>query len=154
MTKAVSTQDVVEKTVALMPLVEMTPFLWTLDRYHRAIDAGVFQEDDKLELLFGQVIPKMPVGETHAECVSMLNVYFILKYQRKYKYRVQDPTTLPGASEPEPDFMVVVDKPYGKKYGHPKAEDTLLVVEVSDSILVIDRSIKARTYAFAGIAEY
>lgn len=96
----------------------------------------------------------MPVDEVHAECVSIIGVYFILKYQRKYRYRVQDPTTLPSKSEPEPDFMIVVDKPYGRKYGHPKAKDTLLVVEVSDSSLLIDRSIKARAYAFAEIAEY
>lgn len=151
MTKTISTTDVVIKSV---PLASEIPFLWTLDRYHHAIETGVFTEDDKVELLFGQIVPKMPVGEPHADCVGVLMTHFILKYKREYKYRAQDPTTLPNHSEPEPDFMIVTHKIYNRSTGHPKPEDALLVIEVADSSLSLDRTIKARAYALAEVKEY
>lgn len=127
---------------------------WTLERYHRAIEAGVFDEDDHLELLFGKIIEKMPIGESHVECVTALLDYFYQLFGSKYKYRTENPITLPNESEPEPDFVVVTRKKYDKQTGHPKPEDVLLLVEVADASIRRDRGPKATAYALAGIREY
>ena len=154
MTKAVSTQDVIEKMAPPMPLVETVPFVWSLDRYHRAIEQDVFGEDDPIELLFGQIITRMPVGELHTQCLKILNVRFVLQFRDQYYYQSQDPITLPDYSEPQPDYAVVTHKNYSKKTGQPGSKDIHLLIEVADSSLDIDRGPKARAYALAGIQEY
>lgn len=129
-------------------------FGWTLARYHKAIEAGILTPNDKVELLFGQLIPKIPVGEPHAETITHITEYFFEKYGLKYKLRGQNPITLPNHSEPEPDLAIVVRKKYNEKYGHPKAEDTLLLIEVAKATLRLDRGSKARAYALANVKEY
>ena len=129
-------------------------FRWTLDRYHDAIEKGVLTELDKVELLFGQIIPKMPVGEPHADVISDINDFFYEKFGLRFKYRTQNPVTLPNDSEPEPDFAVVVRRKYNRKTGHPKPDDIHLLIEVADSTLDYDRGEKAKAYALAGVSEY
>jgi Uma2 family endonuclease len=129
-------------------------FRWTLDRYHQAIELGVLTELDKVELLFGQIIAKMPVGEPHADVLSDIADFFYERLGTKYKFRSQSPVTLPNDSEPEPDFAVVVRRKYNPTTGHPKPEDILLLIEVSDSTLQYDRTQKAEAYALANVKEY
>lgn len=108
-----------------------TVFGWTLERYHEAINAGVFTENDRIELLFGQIIPKTSVGVAHRECLKLVRRYF-RKLDDTYDSGVQDPITLPDHSEPEPDFSVITRKTYTLATGHPHPEDVHLVVEVAD----------------------
>ena len=129
-------------------------FVWTLARYHDAIAKGVLTENDRVELLFGEIVPKLPTGERHAQCMSLLMLFFILKFQQRYLYRAQDPITLPNESEPEPDFAIVRTRNYNRKTGHPTPEDIHLVVEISEETLRYDRGKKCRAYALAGIREY
>lgn len=129
-------------------------FRWTLERYHEAIEKGVLTELDKIELLFGQIIAKMPVEEPHADVLSDIADFFYARLGTKYKYRSQSPVTLPNDSEPEPDFAVVVRKKYNKTSGHPSPDDVLLLIEVSDSTLHFDRTQKAEAYSLAGVKEY
>lgn len=129
-------------------------FVWTLERYHRAIANGTFTEDDRIELLFGKIIEKMPIGAPHSECVTALLDYFYELYGAKYKYRTENPVTLPNNSEPEPDFVAVTRKKYGKEVGHPKPDDIFLLVEVAHNSQGRDRGSKATAYALAGIREY
>lgn len=134
------------------PLVPQ--FCWTLERYHDAIDKGVLTELDKIELLFGQIIQKIPVGEPHADVLSDITDFFYARLGTKYKYRSQSPVTLLNDSEPEPDFAVVIRKKYNKESGHPGPEDILLLIEVSDSTLHFDRVQKAQAYSLSGVKEY
>ncbi|MEO0626108.1 MAG: Uma2 family endonuclease [Bacteroidota bacterium] len=129
-------------------------YRWTVERYHRLIESGQLNENDRLELMFGQIVPKMPIGELHALCLSMLNKYFVSKFGFEYGYRFQSPIGLLGHSEPEPDFAIVKDLIYDKSYGHPKADDIHLLIEISDTTLAYDRGDKARLFAMASIAEY
>ncbi|MEM6396542.1 MAG: Uma2 family endonuclease [Bacteroidota bacterium] len=128
--------------------------LFTLERYHQWIEAGMFTEDDRLELMFGQIVAKMPIGELHAEAITLLNKFFIQRFGFQYSYRFQSPISLLNHSEPEPDFLIALDKSYNKSYGHPQSDDVVLLVEVADSSLSYDRGDKARLYALAGIKEY
>jgi len=129
-------------------------FIWTLDRYHDAIDKGVLTENDKVELIFGEIVPKMPVGEPHADVLSDISDFFYERLGTRYKFRAQSPVTLPNDSEPEPDFAIVVRRKYTRKTGHPKPEDILLLIEVSDTTPADDRTKKAKMFSLANIKEY
>lgn len=127
---------------------------WTAERYRAAINAGLFKEDEPLELIDGYIIEKMPVGEPHADCLSGLLPHFILKFRKKYKFRAQDPIALADHDQPQPDFAVVEKKVYNRKTGHPQPDDIYLLIEIAQTSLDFDRTVKVATYAAAGIAEY
>lgn len=136
------------------PPEEPREFYWTLERYHRAIELGVLTENDKLELLFGKLIEKMPTGSPHAACLSKINLLFHRQFMEKYDLRRENPVTLPNESEPEPDFVVAYLKEDFYANGHPTPPDILIVIEVADSTIYTDRTIKSTAYALAGIKEY
>ncbi|MEM6397740.1 MAG: Uma2 family endonuclease [Bacteroidota bacterium] len=129
-------------------------FRWTVERYHRLIESGQLDENDRLELMFGQIVPKMPIGKLHAQCLSLVLDYFFVKFGMSYSYRPQSPISLLGHSEPEPDFTIVERKNYALSKKHPTTEDILLLIEISDTTLAYDRGDKARLFAMAGIDEY
>ena len=141
----------IEQIAQVQPIVE---WRWTLERYHQAIELGLLTENDRVELLFGKLIEKMPTGNLHAATVEKLDDYFRYLLGREYQYREEKPVTLPNASEPEPDYVIAYRKADYYASGHPTPPDILLLVEVSDATLYIDRNAKARAYALAGIKEY
>ncbi|MEM9525936.1 MAG: Uma2 family endonuclease [Bacteroidota bacterium] len=128
-------------------------FFWSLERYHRAIDVGVFTEDDKIELLYGTIVELMPAGTLHEECVSLLADFFRYRFGRDYRYREEKSISIPSTlSEPEPDFVVVVNKTYGDQ--RPGPDDIHFIAEVANSSLKDDRAVKVKLYAEANLAEY
>lgn len=135
-------------------LVRLPEFRWSLERYHAAIEAGVLTDNDKVELLFGKLVPISPIGIGHAKNVSLINDCLVRKLDKKdYYLGVQNPVTLVDDSEPEPDLFVA--KGGINTYDHhPYPADLLLVIEVSDSTLHRDRTAKKLSYALAGIEEY
>jgi Uma2 family endonuclease len=135
-------------------ILKLPDFRWTLERYHAAIEAGILTEYDKVELLFGKLVPMSPVGIAHGKTVKKINRLFNKLFSEDlYTIGVQDPITLVDDSEPEPDVFVAKG-PLEAYDHHPYPEDLLLVVEVSDSTLAIDRGAKQFSYAIAGIEEY
>lgn len=126
---------------------------WTVDRYLRAIDAGIFTEDEKIELLYGKIIELMPAGTPHEECITLLSEFFRYRFGRDYRYREEKSVRLSDHdSMPEPDFVVVEHQTYGKR--RPGPEDIYLIIEVAKSSLQRDRTVKVRLYAEASLAEY
>ena len=127
--------------------------LFTADEYHRMADAGVLREDDRVELIDGEIVEKTPIGSPHAACVDRLNGLLQRLVDVRGIVRVQGPIRLDDYSEPQPDLSIL--KPRGDFYAsaHPTPRDILLVVEVADSSLRYDRAIKVPLYARAGIAE-
>ena len=135
-------------------MARLPDFYWSLERYHAAIKAGVLTENDKVELLFGKLVPKMPIGVSHGKAVKKINRLFNRRLpEDQYTIGVQDPITLIDDSEPEPDLHVAKG-PLEAYTQHPRPADILLVVEVADSTLATDRSVKKLNYAVAGIEEY
>jgi Uma2 family endonuclease len=135
-------------------MVRLPDFYWSLERYHAAIKAGVLTENDKVELLFGKLVPKMPIGVSHGKIVKKLNRLFNrLLPEEDYTIGVQDPVTLVDDSEPEPDLHIARG-PLEEYTHHPRPSDILLVIEVADTTLATDRSVKKLNYAVAGIEEY
>jgi Uma2 family endonuclease len=127
-------------------------YLISVATYHRMIDAGILTPADRLELIRGELIQKMPSGADHSGEVTHLINELILTFGRRTTVSCQNPLTL-ADSEPEPDLMLL--RP-GKSYRtqKPTPEEVMLLIEVSDSSLEEDRTVKLPLYAENGILEY
>jgi Uma2 family endonuclease len=125
----------------------------TADDYHRMAGVGIFEPDERVELLDGELIAMPPVGIKHAFAVRRLNAIFQRRFADRAIVDSQSPLALDVYSEPQPDVMLL--GPRDDWYGTalPEPADVLLVVEVSESTLRYDRGPKLRAYARAGIAE-
>jgi Uma2 family endonuclease len=129
------------------------PGPFTVDTYHRLAELGILHEDDRVELIDGQVVAMTPIGVGHAGCVNRLTTLFAPLAGSRVTLSVQNPVILDDRHEPQPDFTVLRHRADGYGGRHPQAEDVLLVVEVSDTSAVYDRSVKVPRYALAGIPE-
>jgi Uma2 family endonuclease len=133
-----------------MPLVLRR---FTVDEYQRMGEAGVFHEDDRVELLDGRIVEMTPIGSEHAGCVKQLCQLLYAAAGRAITVGVQDPLVLGTYSTPQPDIAVLKPRPEGYRKRHPHADDCFLVVEVADTSVASDRSDKVPLYAHAGIPE-
>jgi MEMO1 family protein len=124
---------------------------FTVDEYHEMARVGILKPDERVELLDGEIVPMNPIGSPHAWCVKRLIEAFAPLLGR-IRLSIQDPLVLDGHGEPEPD--VVVLRPETPEDRHPGPADALLVIEVADTSIAVDRGRKRRMYARAGIAEY
>ncbi|NBC17629.1 MAG: Uma2 family endonuclease [Bacteroidetes bacterium] len=127
-------------------------YRWTRERYERAIAAGVFEEDDRIELVDGEVVTMRPQGSRHNTLMHRLTTLLEPHYEGRFYVRMQGPLALGASSEPEPDIAVVSGRPADHLDAHPTS--ALLVVEVADTSLDKDRSVKKALYARHGIPEY
>ena len=125
---------------------------FTADEYARMVELAIFREDERLELIEGDVVEMAPVGDRHGECVSRLNKPLVIGLGDRALVWVHGPVRLGAASVPEPDLAVVRLRSY--RAGGPRPDDVLLIVEVADSSLRYDETIKLRLYAQAGVREY
>ncbi|MCX8087563.1 MAG: Uma2 family endonuclease [Rhodocyclaceae bacterium] len=124
---------------------------WTVEDYHRMVQTGLLDETDRVELIEGELIDMAPIGCKHASRVDKLARALLLALGMDYLVRVQNPVTLGGLSEPQPDIVVVRDGDYS--LAHPSASDIFLLVEVADATLHFDREVKLALYARHGIPE-
>jgi Uma2 family endonuclease len=125
----------------------------TVDDYHRLGEAGILGEDDRVELLEGQLVDMSPIGPRHALVAEILTYRLIRAVDEAFWVRPQDPIALDGRSEPQPDVVVVRNPWKGYPHAHPGPEDIVLLVEVSDSSRDIDLGAKRELYARASIQE-
>jgi len=116
--------------------------------YDRLVDQGYFA-GERLELLRGELVKMSPQKWPHAAAVSFLNEQLVLQLAGRYEVRPQLPFAADDWSEPEPDLAVAHKAPTRRE--HPNS--LLLVIEVADSSLRIDRETKRTIYAEAGVPE-
>jgi Putative restriction endonuclease len=126
---------------------------FTVDQYHRMIGAGVLTGDDRVELLEGWIVTKMPHNPRHDGVVSIVHRKLRAVLPAEWIVRIQSAITL-ADSEPEPDLAIARGPEERYLAAHPGSNDLALVIEVSDSTLESDRVNKARLYARARIAMY
>jgi Uma2 family endonuclease len=126
----------------------------TVHDYHRLGEAGVLGEDDRVELLEGQLVDMSPIGPRHAFVIDLLTRLLVLAVGDRAWVRVQNPVVLDSGSEPQPDIVVARPKPGGYLDAHPRPEDVLLLIEVADSSFEFDSGAKRELYARAGIREF
>lgn len=134
------------------PLI--TPYPIRLDMYHQMIALGILGEDEPVELIRGQLVHMSPKGSKHAACIAKVNDWLTPRLTDKAQLRIQDPIQIPDLSEPEPDLVLVSHRADYYATAHPLPSDVLLLIEVADSSLRIDREVKMQVYAEAGIAVY
>jgi Uma2 family endonuclease len=124
----------------------------SIEQYHRMIDAGIFGEDDPVELLEGLVVDKMPKNRPHSLVTRRLDRLLSEQLPAGWDVLNQEPITL-GDSEPEPDLSIVRGTSDHYVDAHPGPEDIGLVIEVAHTSLASDRR-KALIYAQARIPAY
>lgn len=145
-----------EKTVS--DAAEMVPL--TVEQYHRMIEAGILASGEPIELLDGFLVhkdrgPGMTVHPIHASILDRLSALFgpVLANRSAY-LRAQNPITIPPKHEPEPDAAIVRGRPGDYARRHPGPGDVSCVIEVAETSLERDRTVKRRIYATAGIPQY
>ena len=126
---------------------------FTVDEYHRMGEAGILREDDRVELIEGEILEMAAIGGRHAACVNDLAEWFITRLAGRAIVSIQNPVRLPPSSEPEPDLMLLRARADRYREALPGPEDVLLIAEVADTTLHYDRGTKLPLYAAAGIAE-
>jgi Uma2 family endonuclease len=132
------------------PFIESQPIrLLSRREYDRLVDLGWFV-DEPIELLRGVLVTMSPQGWPHASAISFFNEQLVLQLAGRHGVRPQLPFAADDWSEPEPDLAVVRKDPSLR--GHPS--EALLVVEIADSSLALDRGLKRTIYAEVGIPEY
>ncbi len=131
-----------------------TPKRFTLDEYHRLAELGFFTEDDRVELIRGEIMQMAAKGTAHTNCCRDLLEQLAQLLAGRAKLQCQDPIVLPSNSEPEPDFAILRKRADNYRFALPKADDVLFVIEIADSTLKYDQEVKIPLYAEAGIPDY
>src|SRR5437763_5948302 len=134
-----------------MAAAKPMPRLFTVDEYNRMGKAGILTEDDRVELIEGEIIQMPPIGSRHASCVGYLTSELAFALRGRAILYVQNPFELSSHSEPEPDLSVLRlrDDRYVRHL--PTADDVLLIIEVSDTTLAFDQRVKLPLYAREGV---
>jgi Uma2 family endonuclease len=125
-----------------------------VDEYRRMGEAGILQEDDRVELITGELIEMAPIGSLHAGIGGLLMEWLGYPTAGLAIAWAQNPIHLNNYSEPQPDFALLRFRQDRYKTALPTAQDVLLVVEIADKSLCYDRDTKTPLYARHGIPEY
>ncbi len=127
--------------------------LFTARECERMGETGILREDERVELVNGEIISMTPIGLRHVACVNRLTALFTELLGRRVIVSVQNPVQLAAMSEPQPD--IVLFKPQADYYAstRPSSMDVLLVVEVAETSIYFDRDVKIPLYAEAMIPE-
>ncbi|GGA27709.1 Uma2 family endonuclease [Okeania sp. KiyG1] len=133
--------------------VQLLRRLFTVDQYYQMLEAGILTENERVELIRGEIVKMSPIGIHHSACVKRLNKLFILRLAETVTVGIQDPVKLNDNSEPEPDISLLQQRPDFYRTQHPQPEDVFLLIEVSDTTVKYDQEVKIPLYAENNIAE-
>lgn len=134
--------------------VKLPRWSMSVDEFHRIAETGIFRPDQRLELIEGGVVEMPAIGSPHAACVARLTQALSRFAGASAIVWVQNPVILNESTEVYPDVTLLRPRADFYRARLPRPEDVLLVVEVSDTTLRYDQSVKARLYARAGIPEF
>ena len=127
----------------------------TVEEYHRMVEAGILPEGERVELLRGDLVWKVTIGNRHRACVMRLNRMLVLAFHDRAAVQVENPVVVLDDSEPEPDLALLAINDGsigGKRHAYPA--NVFGLIEVADSSRDRDTAFKRRLYAEAGIREY
>jgi Uma2 family endonuclease len=126
---------------------------FTVAQYQQMIETGILNDEDKVELLEGYVVRKMPRNPPHDGTIGVMDETLRAVIPAGWCLRTQLTVVL-SDSQPEPDFAVARGRARDYLIRHPTAADVGLVVEVADSSLLRDQRDKTRIYARGGVPVY
>ncbi|NNJ85424.1 MAG: Uma2 family endonuclease [Gammaproteobacteria bacterium] len=135
-------------------LAERMRHSFTIEDWYALGRTGVLATDYRGELLEGEIIDMPPIGSEHSGCVDWLHYHFSRQLGGNAIVRVQNPIRLGDFSEPQPDIVISRPREDFYRNRHPTPADILLIIEVADSSLLYDRTIKGPLYARYGLPEY
>ncbi len=126
---------------------------FTVTEYQRMAETGILGEDDRVELIDGEIFEMSPIGSRHIACVNRLTAIMSRQVGQTIIVSVQNPVQLTDYSQPQPDVALLRARPDFYAQALPTPSDVLLVIEVADTSLEYDRDVKVPHYAQAGIPE-
>lgn len=129
-----------------------THYRFTVEAFERLGQLGILDDNVRVELIDGEIIQMSAMGDRHVRCVNRLNRRLFMALGERVIISIQNPLVLSTNDEPQPDVAVL--QPSAEDHlGNPCPADVLFVVEVSDSTLRYDQSVKLPLYARSGIPE-
>lgn len=148
-----STAEAPPRSMPFVPSSDL--FRLSVRQYHRMLEAGILKEADRCELLNGCIVARKPINPPHAYVLGRLFRRFNAILTEEWLLNPQLPITLEIVdSEPLPDLAIVRGPDILYKGRHPGPKDSELVIEVADSSLVRDQTLKMAIYAAAKVSQY
>jgi len=141
------------QVLTFSPVLPVTRRKFTASEYYIMLNAGVFHEDDRVELIDGEIVEVPLISPTHASHVMRAHYLLYPPLERQTLLGIHNPLDLGNASQPQPDLMLLKSREDFYSRAHPTPEDVLLLVEVADATLEYDRNVKAPLYARTGVPE-
>ena len=121
--------------------------LFTVDEYYAMADAGILTEEERVELIDGEIIVMSPTGNEHASSVDVAAHFLRPIAPGQAIIRIQSHVHLDERNQPEPDLLLLKWRDDFYRNRAPAAEDVLLLIEVSHTSLAYDRNVKLALYA-------
>lgn len=132
---------------------EVNRHRFTAEEYRAVAEAGILGEDDRVELVDGEIVDMAPIGGRHLSCVVALTHLLVERSGGRFFVSVQNPVRLSERDEPQPDLTLLRSRPEPQASAPPGAGEVLVAIEVSDTTLSYDTDVKLPLYARAGIPE-
>jgi Uma2 family endonuclease len=133
---------------------KVTKRLFSVDDYARMDEAGIFLPGERVELIRGEILVMSPIGPRHQAAVDRGTQTWVELLKGRAIVRAQGPAVLDRFAAPQPDFALLRPRDDFYATKHPAAEDIFLIVEIADSSLEFDRTVKKALYAILKIHEY
>lgn len=130
------------------------PYQFNVDEFHLMGTAGIFGEDDRVELIEGEILQMSPIGTVHMSVVNRLNMIFAQAVGKSAIVSVQNPIVVNRYNEPEPDLVILKYRDDFYHETRPTIDEILLLIEVADSTAHYDRTRKKVIYARNGVREF
>ncbi len=142
-----------QNQIEVVMAVQMLKRLFTVEEYYQMAAAGILTENDRVELIEGEIVEMAAIGSRHGACVNRLNSLFSQLLGIRAIVGVQNPVRLNNNSEPQPDIALLQPRPDFYADGHPQPQDIFLIIEVADTTIEYDREVKLPLYASSRISE-
>jgi Uma2 family endonuclease len=136
-----------------MSVLHAPTYRWTVEEYEELGRTGFFNENDRVELLNGEIVIMSPIGYRHATAVTRLTNFLARRSGGRFDVSPQNPFNLDPRSQPQPD-LTLLDPKCDKLPRHPEPEEIFLIIEVSDSTVRYDRQDKCPAYAARRVREF
>jgi Uma2 family endonuclease len=128
--------------------------LFTVDEYQRMGETGILASDERLELIAGRIVVREPIGSRHAGTVDRLTRLWTSRLGERAIVRIQNPVRFAKEdSEVQPDVMLLRPRDDFYTTAHPVAADVLLLIELADTTLRLERRVRLPLYARVGVQE-
>ena len=133
--------------------VALTTRRFTVEEYHRMAEVGILTDEDRVELIDGEIVEMTPIGARHGWCVMVLTEFFVKNLADRALVSPQGPLRLGRRTQLQPDLALLRPPRNAYRNAVPASADVLLVIEVADTSLERDRAIKLPRYAALDIRE-